>query len=100
MNKADGFTNVIKPSLTFDSSYDVVLDNIILDANIYTVTKNDKRYTFRFNVNMVFKGYRSHSASTYTPTEIIKAENKFQLVEYLNNDLVSSLKMAKFIEKT
>ena len=64
MNRAYGFTNVIKPSLTLNSSYDIALDNIILDANIYTVTKNDKRYTFRVNVNKVFKGCRSHSAST------------------------------------
>ena len=100
LNKADGFTNVIKPSLTLNSSYDVALDNIILDANIYTVTKNDERYTFRVNVNMSFHGYRSHSASTYTPTKNMKAENVFQLVEYLNNDLVSHLKNVDFIEKT
>ena len=45
LNSTNSFTNVIKPSLTLDGAYDVALENIIFDPDIYTIRKFDEEYT-------------------------------------------------------
>ena len=87
--------------MTLDSTYDVALDNIIFDPNIYTARKNDERYSVKIQINFKDEyGYLGEFSTIYYPTENVKVENTQQLIQYLNNDLMNFLKKNKMIMKT
>ena len=99
-NNPNGFTNVIEPSLKLDGTYDVALENIIFEPKINTITKFDERYIINIKVSFVTQnGGRGGFSVRYIPMIDIKADNIYQLVQYLNNDLVYFLKRQKMIKK-
>ena len=99
-NTPNAFSNVIKPSLSLDSTYDVALENIIFEPKINTITKFDERYIIEIKVSFIHQnGGRIGGRVRYIPMIDIKADNIFELVQYLNNDLVHFLKRQKLISK-
>ena len=98
-NTSNGFTNVIKPSLSLDTPYDVALENIIFDPDIFTIKKFDESYWIRIYVKYVTEDHRMGAFSVnYIPNSYIKVENIYQLVQYFNNDLVTFLLRQKVIQ--
>ena len=97
-NSTNSFTNVIKPSLSLDSAYDVALENIIFEPDMYTIRKYDEDYgayiTVRYTKqNGSIGGY----SVRYVPMSNIKAQNVFQLVQYINNDMLLFLKAQNMV---
>ena len=89
LNSTNSFTNVIKPSLTLDGAYDVALENIIFEPDIYTIRKFDEDYTVYISIRYTKEnGSIGGYSVRYVPMSNIKAKNVFQLVQYLNNDLL------------
>ena len=100
LNTCNGFTNVIKPSLALDSSYEVALENFIFDPDFYTIRQGDEKYMV--NVKITHKdaaGVFGHYMARYYPTKNFKAETVFQLVYILDNDIREFLIKQGFIKK-
>ena len=100
LNTCNGFTNVIKPSLSLDSSYEVALENFIFDPDFYTIRQGDEKYMV--NVKITHKdaaGVFGHYMARYYPTKNFKAETVFQLVYILDNDIREYLIKQGFIKK-
>ena len=94
------FSNVIKPSLSLDSTHDVALKNILFQPKLNTITKFDEHYIIEIKVSFIHQnGGLSGGRVRYIPMIDIKADNILQLVQYLNNDLVHFLKRQKMISK-
>ena len=99
-NTADGFTNVIKPTLNLDSSYEVALDNIIFDPNIYYIRKNDEKYSVKVEICYSDdRGLPKSFAATYYPSQNFKKEELYLVIEFLNRDLITFLKKWQMIRE-
>ena len=99
-NKNHSFTNVIKPSITLDSSYDVALENIIFEPSIYTIKKLDENFSLTIFFNYIKEnGAKGGYSIRYIPEADIKTDNIYQLIEHLNNDLITFLVRQKVITR-
>ena len=100
LNTSNGFTNVIKPSLALDSSYEVALENFIFEPDIFTIREGDKKYMVHVKVSFTdVDGGFGHYMARYFPTKNFKAENVFQLVHILDNDITEFLIKERIIKK-
>ena len=99
-NTSNSFTNVIKPSITLDGLYDVALENIIFEPDIYTIKKFDEDYSAYISIRyMKENGSLGGYSVRYIPMSNIKANNIFQLVQHLNNDIMTFLTRQEIINK-
>lgn len=99
-NTPNGFTNLIKPTLSLDSTYDVALENIIFEPKINTIKAYDERYIVEIKISFVHEnGGLSGGRVRYIPMIDLKADNIYQLVQFLNNDLIHFLKRQRMISQ-
>ena len=100
LNSSNGFTNVIKPSLKLDSSYEVALENFIFEPDFYTIKQGDKKYMVHVKVTHTdADGGFGHYMTRYFPSKNFKAKDVFQLVYILDNDIRQFLIKQGFIKK-
>ena len=98
-NSSSGFTNILNPCLNLKAKFKVGLENIIFKPDLYLVEKNNDKYSIFLGVEFldetggVQSGYNVH----YRPEENIYADNIFQLIQHLNNDLETFLTRQKVI---
>ena len=77
-NTSTGFTSVVKLSLALDSSYEVALENLIVEPDFYTIREGDENYMLHLTVSFTdADGSFRHYTTRYFPTKNIKAENVF-----------------------
>ena len=99
-NKFSGFTNVIKPTISLDSDYEVSIENLIFNPSLYMIPKHDRNYLIQIGISYEKEdGRRGGYTLNYTPENFINAENIYQLISHLNNDLVSFLVRNNVIRK-
>ena len=99
-NSSNGFTNVIKPGLALDSTYEVALENIIFEPDIYTIGEGDEKYMVDVRVTYNKEdGGSGFYLIRYLPTTNIKAENVYELIHFLDRDITKFLIKERFIKE-
>ena len=92
LNTSNEFTNVIKPSLKLDSSYEVALENFIFEPDIYTIREGDEKYMVHLTVSFTGADWVfGHYTTRYFLFKNFKSENIFQIVHILDNDITTFL---------
>ena len=91
-NTGTSFTNIVKPSIPHANNYEVGLVNIMFNPNFYVIGKGDESFYIHFRVTYIkSNGNLGGLSIRYIPTVNIKSNNIHELIQYLNNDIVSFL---------
>ena len=90
-NSPQGFTNIIRPTLNLDSSYEVALENIIFPSDIYTVEKNNEDYSVLLKVSYIGGYSRKEEIFEYTPRKNIYVSSTQKAIQAINDDLLDYL---------
>ena len=99
-NNPSSFTNIIRPTIQLQDSYDVGVENIIFSPKVKNIVKNDDRYKIDLSF-LITNGDENHESLakfTYVPTKDIISQNLQDVVAFLNYDFKKFLLANEVIE--
>ena len=101
-NNSSAFTNIIRPTIQLQDSYDVGVENIIFSPKVKNIVKNDQQY--KIELSFMFSngedGYDLVGIFTYVPTKDIIFDNIQDIIAFLNYDFKKFLLENDVIEET
>ena len=101
-NCASAFTNLIRPVIPLTSEYEVSLANIIFPRKIIRIKKEDSNIKIGFTVyyhRPAEKQYHTSYELTYTPQNDIVAQDIYDLIKCLDEDVKRFLRKYNIITK-
>ena len=103
-NSPTSFTNLMKPTLSINSNYEVTLANIIYPNKIVNIKKDDPLYSIDIIVNYFNPNNRHDNKfvqikNQYKPRVNICAKDTYDLINQINSDLTNFLKIKSVIQE-
>ena len=101
-NNSSSFTNIVRPTIQLQDSYEVGVENIIFSPKVKNIVKNDERYKIElsFTFSNGEDGYDLVGIFTYVPTKDIISDNIQDIIAFLNYDFKKFLLENQVIEET
>ena len=101
-NDSSAFTNIIRPTIQLQDSYEVGVENIIFSPKVKNIVKNDQRYKIElsFTFSNGEDGHDLVGIFTYVPTKDIISDNIQDIIAFLNYDFKKFLLENDVIQET